>query len=223
MPTNSDLIKWAEQGRLHTKETGVTLGSYTGAETTQTLTFTAAHNLRVGQTIFISDETVGSSLSNKAIVTDAAPAGVVTEADVAYYEATQAGFGAASTMTVFVYGSEFQKGTDGMIGSLESQDEFFDNKPIIIKDRYNVAGSDMAQIGWVEVTSENGAAGYLWYIKSEHDTRQRYDDYLEMSMIEGVPAAAASGALAYLSPAASAAPGSAAGSTAAGTQGAPRL
>jgi hypothetical protein len=193
MPTNSDLIKWEEQGRLHTKFQGVTLGTYTGAETVQTLTFTANHNLRVGQTIIISDETALSTLSNKAIVTDAAPAGVLTEATVAYYEATQAAYAGASTMTVFVYGSEFAKGANGMVGSLEADPVIFDNKPIIIKDKYVVAGSDMAQIGWVEVTSENGADGYLWYIKSEHETRLRFDDQLEMSMVEGVPAAAGSG------------------------------
>ncbi len=193
MPTNSDLIKWEEQGRLHTKFQGVTLGTYTGAETVQTLTFTANHNLRVGQTIIISDETALSTLSNKAIVTDAAPAGVLTEATVAYYEATQAAYAGASTMTVFVYGSEFAKGANGMVGSLEADPVIFDNKPIIIKDKYVVAGSDMAQIGWVEVTSENGADGYLWYIKSEHETRLRFDDQLEMSMVEGVPAVAGSG------------------------------
>ena len=196
LPTNSDLIKWAEQGRLHTKFTGVTLGSYTGAETTQTLTFTAAHNLRVGQTIIISDETAGSSFSNKAIVTDAAPAAAPTPAnavDVAYYEATQAGYAAASTMTVFVYGSEFNKGANGMSGSLDAEDDIFSNKPIIIKDKYLVSGSDMAQIGWIEITTENGAGGYLWYLKSEHETRLRFEDYLEMAMVEGVPAAAGSG------------------------------
>ena len=190
MPTNSDLIKWAEQGRLHTKFQGVTLGTYVGNEDTQTLTFTAAHNLRVGQTIVISDETAASTLSNKAIIT-AVP--TTTTADVAYYEASQAGYAAASTMTVFVYGSEFNKGANGMSGSLEADPVIKDNKPIIIKDKYVVSGSDMAQIGWVEVTSENGASGYLWYIKSEHETRLRFDDYLEMAMIEGVPAEAASG------------------------------
>ena len=51
----------------------------------------------------------------------------------------------------------------------------------------------MAQIGWVEVTTENGASGYLWYLKSEHDTRLRFDDYLETAMIEAVPARAGSG------------------------------
>ena len=80
-----------------------------------------------------------------------------------------------------------------MEGSLEADDEIFDNSPIIIKDKYSVNGSDMAQIGWVEVTTENGASGYLWYLKSEHETRLRFDDYLETSMIEAVPAEANSG------------------------------
>ena len=85
-----------------------------------------------------------------------------------------------------------------MVGSNESDDFIFDNKPIIIKDKYSVSGSDMAQIGWIEVTSENGATGYLWYLKSEHDTRLRFEDYLETAMVEAVPAEAASGAADFL-------------------------
>ena len=80
-----------------------------------------------------------------------------------------------------------------MNGSLDADPVIKDNKPIIIKDKYVVSGSDMAQIGWVKVTTENGADGYLWYIKSEHETRLRFDDYLEMAMIEGVPAETGSG------------------------------
>lgn len=76
-----------------------------------------------------------------------------------------------------------------MAGSLEAEDSFFTNKPIIIKDTYAVNGSDMAQIGWVEVTTENGATGYLWFLKSEHETRLRFEDYLETAMIEAVPSA----------------------------------
>ena len=47
-----------------------------------------------------------------------------------------------------------------MDGALEAESEIFENSPIIIKDKYTVSGSDMAQIGWVEVTTENGASGY---------------------------------------------------------------
>jgi len=190
LPTNSDLIKWEEQGRLHTKYEGVTTVT-ADASDTAVLAITA-HNLRVGQTILVSDGTAGSSASNKAIITIASNTNDVT---VAYYEAggQAAGMQASTNIIVFVYGSEFNKGADGMDGSLEADPNIFSNKPIIIKDKYVVAGSDMAQIGWVEVTSENGASGYLWYIKSEHETRLRFDDYLEMAMIEGVPAGVGSG------------------------------
>ena len=201
MPSNSDLIKWAEQGRLHTKYTSVTTTAVVGADTA---TWTVADagvncNFRVNQTVFLSAN--AGAASDKAIIT--AVDSAANTFSVAYYAASGQTIAASAVSTAFVYGSEFTKGSTGMIGSLESEDLFFENKPIIIKDKYTVSGSDMAQIGWVEVTSENGATGYLWYIKSEHETRLRYEDYLEMSMVEGVPAEAGSAALAYLTVAAS--------------------
>jgi hypothetical protein len=126
---------------------------------------------------------------NKGIVTSV---NLPDEFTVAYYEAAGQAFALSATCSVFIYGSEFKKGTEGMNGSLEAEDEIFENSPIILKDKYAVNGSDMAQIGWVEVTTENGASGYLWYLKSEHETRLRFDDYLETSMLEAVPAASGS-------------------------------
>ena len=198
MPSNSDLIKWAEQGRLHTKYTNCASGAAAAADTA-TITVsdalvpgTGSIAVRVGQTVVISDN-AGAGI-NKGIVTSVDTAAGTF--DVAYYEAGGQVGGAGLTRTVFIYGSEFKKGTNGMVGSLEADDEIFDNSPIIIKDKYAVSGSDMAQIGWVEVTTENGASGYLWYLKSEHETRLRFDDYLETAMIEAVPAEAGSGAIA---------------------------
>ena len=200
MPSNSDLIKWAEQGRLHTKYTNVTSAAAAASDTaTLTVNDTLVPGsggiaVRVGQTIMISQNTAGSSNFNKAIVTAVNyTAGTL---DVAYYEAGGQTFAAAAVCSMFIYGSEFKKGTEGMVESLEADDEIFENSPIIIKDKYAVSGSDMAQIGWIEVTTENGANGYLWYLKSEHETRLRFEDYLETAMVEAVPAEAASGAIA---------------------------
>jgi hypothetical protein len=192
IPSNSDLIKWSEQGRLHTKYTGV---SVTGAVSSGTQTFdigTGTCVFRVGQTVILSS--VSNNKTVKGIIT-ALPAG--DQFTVAYYSASSPGFANPTTDVIaFVYGSEFKKGSNGMSGSLEAADDIFDNSPIIIKDKYEVSGSDMAQIGWVEVTTENGASGYLWYLKSEHETRLRFEDYLEMAMIEAVPAESGSGAIA---------------------------
>jgi hypothetical protein len=208
MPSNSDLIKWTEQGRLHTKYTQVGgVAAIAGADTATTFTVndninpagtttnaTGGIALRDNQTIMLVWN--DGSGSNKAIVSAVNHTAGTFVAN--YYEAAgNAGIttGAGnSDVTIFIYGSEFNKGTAGMQDSLEADDFVFQNKPIILKDNYEVNGSDMAQIGWVEVTTENGASGYLWYLKSEHETRLRFDDYLETSMIEAVPAEALSGA-----------------------------
>jgi hypothetical protein len=192
MPSNSDQIKWAEQGRLHIKYTSVTSGAALGSATA-TLTVGDANvtyvAVRVGQTVMIQNNSTG--VFNKGIVTAVPTATTFT---VAYYEAAGQAFAISTACSVFIYGSEFKKGTNGMVGSLEGEDSIFSNSPIIIKDKYAVNGSDMAQIGWVEVTTENGATGYLWYLKSEHETRLRFEDYLETAMIEAVPAETTSGA-----------------------------
>lgn len=204
----SDMIKWSEQGRLHIKYTKVGTAAAAAADTA---TFQVNDTdkagdlivnigLRKNQTIVIVQND-GSGV-NKGIITDVTLGSGATEAtfDVSFYEAdglVTAGTGVGNDdVTVFIYGSEFQKGTYGMEGKLESDTEIFDVSPIIMKDMYEVNGSDMAQIGWIEVTSEDGASGYLWYLKSQHDTRMRFDDYLETSLIEAVPAATGSGAIA---------------------------
>jgi hypothetical protein len=206
MPSNSDMIKWAEQGRLHIKYTKCGTAAVAGAATatfqindTGSPAFGGSNQpaIRVGATVFIQKNDGGAV--NKGVVTTAPLAGDLSFT-VAFYEATGyagAGGGALGDedFTVFIYGSEFEKGSAGMVGSLEADDEIFSNNPIILKDNYTVNGSDMAQIGWVEVSTENGATGHLWYLKSEHETRLRFDDYLETAMIESVPAEAASGAV----------------------------
>lgn len=196
MPSNSDQIKWAEQGRLHIKYTNCTASGVAGGAATFTIGDTGVTStaIRIGQTVFVQRNSDG--VSNKAIVTAiSSPSGGPYTFTVAFYEAT-VNIANANVCTVFIYGSEFKKGTNGMSGSLEGEDDIYSNSPIILKDKYEVNGSDMAQIGWVEVTTENGATGYLWYLKSEHETRLRFEDYLETAMIEAVPAAAGSGAIA---------------------------
>jgi hypothetical protein len=192
IPSNSDLIKWTEEGRLHTKYVSVTSAA---ALASDTATLTVADsgvtecNFRVGQTVFVSAN--GTTASNKGIIT--AVSGLTFS--VAYYEGAGQAFAAAAPVTAFVYGSEFRKGTAGMVGSLEAEVDIFEVSPIIIKDNYQINGSDMAQVGWVEVETDNGM-GFLWYLKSKSETRKRFEDYLEMSMVEAVPAETASGAIA---------------------------
>ena len=43
-----------------------------------------------------------------------------------------------------------------MEGSIEPSFTQYQNSPIIIKDNFKINGSDAAQIGWVEVATEDG-------------------------------------------------------------------
>ena len=181
MPFASDVIQWAEQGRLHIAVTGA---SRSGATITSN-----GHPFRLNQTVIITDGTN----TDKAIIT------AVNANGNAFTVSSYSGSAlptalATSGLKIYAFGSEFKKGTTGMDGSLEAAKDILTNNPIIIKDKYEVNGSDMAQIGWIEVTTENGATGYLWYLKSEHETRLRFEDYLELSLIEGRPAASGSAA-----------------------------
>ena len=192
IPSNSDLIKWSEEGRLHTKYINVTsaaaITSDTAVLTVNDVGITVC-NFRVGQTVFISAN--ASAVANRAIITAVSGATFT----VAYYEAGGQTFALGAVVTCFVYGSEFKKGANGMQGSLEAETDIFEVSPIIIKDKFAISGSDMAQIGWIEVEGDNGM-GYLWYLKSKHETRLRFEDYLEMMMVEHVEAEAGSGAIA---------------------------
>ena len=190
IPLESDLVKWSEEARLHTKYTLCTHGTYTAGTEVITLA-SGTSNMRLNQVVFMSGSLGAEAKGIVKAVTS-------TTFTVAYYTVVTASpFAAAETITVFVYGSEFQKGSSGMVGGNVSETSIYSTKPVIIKDKFIVSGSDMAQIGWIKVQTDGGA-GYLWYLKSQSDTRVRYEDQLEMMMIEHIPAAAGSAAETYL-------------------------
>ena len=202
MPMTSDQVIWSEQNRLHVAYNGCTnddannIGIPVGAGVVNVIS--------PGQTIVLMDA-LGVEL--KAVVTSSNPTtGALV---VAPYTAANTAALAATGIKIFVYGSEFNKGSqttnwDGSAGAITGTTNIsidptftqFSNSPIIIRSNYTINGSDMSQIGWVEVATEDGTSGYLWYLKAESETRLRFEDYLEMSVVEGELAAAGSGALA---------------------------
>jgi len=193
MPMTSDQVVWSEQNRLHIAYDNCAVAANAGSSITVTITPGAGNPatsaIRDGNTILITDNATGL-VSAKALVTDRT-SGVTTNGytvDCILYETTSAALPAAITggaCSLFVYGSEFPKGSNGMAGAIEPGVTTFVNSPIILKDNYELSGSDAAQIGWIEVATEDGTSGYLWYLKAESETRLRFEDYLEMAMVEG--------------------------------------
>ena len=185
MPMTSDQVIWSEQNRLHVSYDACTIAANNDATVTiqdsdGSITGTKEHAIRVNSLVVILDP--ATSTEQKAIVKG------VTATTVEAHPFDSATWAAdlvsGTALKVFVYGSEFAKGTAGMAGSVEPSFTQFNNSPIIIKDKYGINGSDTAQIGWVEVATEDGTSGYLWYLKAESETRLRFQDYLEMAMVE---------------------------------------
>jgi hypothetical protein len=208
MPMTSDQVIWSEQNRLHIAYDDCTLpgggvirvAPAAGAATKQNV-------ISVNDTVVILDTVTGAE--QKGIVTASVQAvvgGTNGDITVSNWDGTVGGAGLTSgSIKVFVYGSAYAKGTSMVSGgnvadgtqprnSITPQLTQYSNSPIIIRDQYVVNGSDMAQIGWVEVATEDGTSGYLWYLKAESETRLRFEDYLEMALIEGEESAIGAGA-----------------------------
>ena len=197
----ADQVIWSEQGRLHLSYKGhIHSKNATGggdidieADIDETSGFTAAnHGIRVNDTVIVAN----SEAVAKCLVIEVANA-VITVSPYNYITLEAAGFSTQNGVkdtTILVYGSEYAKGksyveaggstvTDRR-GANEPAFKSFSNKPIIMKDYYEISGSDASKIGWVEVAAEDGTSGYLWYLKAASDTRARFTDYVEMAMLE---------------------------------------
>ena len=207
----ADQVIWSEQGRLHLSYKGHlnshSGGTASGGEIEIEVDIDGNdvgtdHGVRVNDTVLIAN----SEGVVRCLVTATDTASVIDVQPYDFANLSDAGItttGGTEDTTILVYGSEFGKGdsynaADGSTdaegrGANQPSFKTFSNKPIILKDYFEVSGSDTARIGWVETTSESGQSGYMWYLKAEADTRARFNDYLEMSMLESQKNLAASG------------------------------
>ena len=197
MPMSSDQVIWSEQNRLHIAYAGVDVVDASANTLSIDVSPADVSNvISVDSTIVIINEQSGAEVKAVVTASDVSNGNLTVAPYTVANLATGSLFADTSTAKIFVYGSEYAKGsTTPNIVSVEPELTQFSNSPIIIRSKYSVSGSDTAQIGWVNVATEEGTDGYLWYLKAESETRLRFEDYLEMSVVEGEKAAAGSGAL----------------------------
>ena len=197
MPMTSDQVIWSEQNRLH-----IAYNNCTSASVAGTISIPIAAGIvnviSPGATIVVMDN-FGNEAKCFVRVSQTAT-GLLTVEPYGFATLAAAGIADGAGKKIFVYGSDFQKGSatgNGISGvnqynvannpmvTVTPSFTQFSNQPIIIRSTYTINGSDTAQIGWVEVATEDGTGGYLWYLKAESETRLRFEDYLEMAMVEG--------------------------------------
>ena len=197
MPMTSDQVIWSEQNRLHIAYNDCSAAVAVGNTNVVTIPAGVDNVISINDTVVILDPATGGEA--KCLVSASTPGAGPQNITVQPFNNLPLEnpanniTTASATLKLFVYGSAYQKGTslteatgaNAKRFSVEPQFTQYSNTPIIIRNQYVVNGSDMAQIGWVEVATEDGTSGYLWYLKAESETRLRFEDYLEMSMVEG--------------------------------------
>jgi len=201
MPMTSDQVIWSEQNRLHISYDNCTIAANgLDIDVTAGGTIAVTNVISPASTVVIMDDFGGEV---KAFVNASQTAtGIVSVQPYAFTDLQAvgaSGAGLVGTVKIFVYGSDYQKGQSAVgaaaganviaaanpMVTVNPAFSTFSNNPIIVRSQYSINGSDTAQIGWVEVATEDGTGGYLWYLKAESETRLRFEDYLEMSMVEG--------------------------------------
>jgi len=194
----ADRVIWSEQGRLHLAYTMTYKDSnnvYTVINDMDGNSVGADHGVRVGDMVVMSN----ASATAKGYVSAVSGADVTVlgyaDDHIVSADGLNSTTVAAGDTRLLVIGSEFEKGSNARTAANTPQFKSHSNKHLIMRDYYEISGSDATAIGWVEVSGEEGQNGFLWYLKAEGDTRARFSDYLEMTMLEAETAHADAGAI----------------------------
>ena len=87
--------------------------------------------------------------------------------------------GSVSNQAYAIVGNAYAERT-GQPDGITPRVHQYSNKCQIIKESFTVSGSEATNAVYVKVEG-----GYLWYLKGEADTYQRFQDYAELAMIVG--------------------------------------
>jgi ribosome-associated protein YbcJ (S4-like RNA binding protein) len=176
---NADLIQYWEEQRRHRK---VLPGASTGTAGVATLTTpilsTSADFLELNTVVMNADDGL------VYIVTALDGSGsteVLTRLDGV---TTSAIF--TATTELIILGNMYDQGSDQPTTFMRTDPTKRLNSYMIIKDRYEVNGSQATNIGWVNVGGD-----YRWYVHGEQETRRRFEDRREMMMLFAERTAAA--------------------------------
>ena len=85
----------------------------------------------------------------------------------------------AANDELIILGNMYYQGTDHSDNIMRTAPTKRTQSYMILKDRYEIAGSQATNIGWVNV----GGGEYRWYVHGEQETRRRFEDKRELMML----------------------------------------
>ena len=180
---SSDKVEFYEEGRLHKTFNGTydADGAETAAgpgvgELTSSITAATGNagtiQLRLGDVVLTS--------TGLRLVVTAVTASTSSAADK--YNVTSlngtAGSDIGSAEDMAIIGNTHAQGTDQPSSFYQTGLVKRENPYIIVKEMYEVNGSQATNIGWLNVNGQ-----YMWYLKNEMDARKRFMNEREMMLL----------------------------------------
>jgi hypothetical protein len=188
---SSDEVNWWEAGRRHKSFTYVIANVTDNATLSITVATDVADDFAAN--VQANDVIMDSSTGTRFIVESG---GYGTGNAVAVTMVKLDGSAVTIASDLDLVGGEFIK-LGNMYAQGTNQPTAFDdfnavkrtNPYMIVKDRYEVNGSQATNIGWVNV----GGGEYRWFMKGEQEARARFEDRREMMMLLGQQHSASAG------------------------------
>ena len=177
---SSDQIDWWEAGRRHKSFTYVVADITDNGDTLTVAAGTDSFTSNVQVNDVVMDSSTGTRFIVKSggFGTGSAADAVLIKLDGS--TATSSDYDAVGGEWIKL-GNMYAQGTNQPTAFDDFNAVRKSNPFMIVKDRYEVNGSQATNIGWVNV----GGGEYRWFMKGEQEARARFEDRREMMMLLG--------------------------------------
>ena len=194
----ADQIEYYEEGRRH-RTVSMSLAS-PGSGATATFAISAegsdGDNVDPATSKFLQTRDVVMNTANgiRYLVTDDGRTGDNADANgVIMARLDGANFGDAddqdTAVEFVVLGNLYEQGSEQPQHFMQPELKRYKNPFMIVKDRYQVNGSQATNVGYVNI----GNGDYRWFMYGEQEARKRFEDRREMMMLFGEKHADGSG------------------------------
>ena len=173
----SDEVRYHEVGRRHRTVSVTATSGKSGDQTTIAFAADGDDGIPFGANDVLMDSADGRRYI--VISIDTASPETADAAVVASLDGQDAVANATSTRNWVVLGNLYGQGQEQPSHFTDSDIVKRENPFMIVKDRFQVSGSQATNIGWVDT----GGGEYRWFMYGEQEARKRFEDRREMMML----------------------------------------
>ena len=184
---SSDQIDWWEEGRRH-RAFDYSSTDYTDNNTNLTISASTTEGAKLAANVQKSDVVMCAETGTRYIVqAGGATTSTSSPANVVLVKLDDTAVGSAGTDYVasggkfVVLGNMYAQGTNQPTGFTDPGIMRYTNPYMIVKDRYEVNGSQATNVGYVNL----GGGDYRWFMYGEQEARARFEDKRELMMLFG--------------------------------------